>query len=180
MITLTTFLLLLLSLWSSIHIIYRFYAQPNRPSHAILPTYLTRRKSTTSVTLKGPYLRVESTAFNPIHETLTLWLSQNNRAARARRSVLRVTFDLGIVVSLLGMMAALALLAWTLVQLARRLVPDDLFPLPTTTDVSYSHAAKRAYGNDNVSPSTFPARPTPAVPIQLLVRIILTSSPPTT
>ena len=174
---LTTFLLLLLGLWSSIHIIYRFYASTNRPSHGILPTYSTssntnqRRKSTTTtVTLKGPYLRVESTALNPIHETLTVWLSQNSRAARARRTVLRVAFDLGIAVSLLGMVIALTLLAWTLVQLARRLVPDDLFLRPITTDISYSHA-KRAYENDNVPPSTFPARPTPAVPIQLLVRI---------
>jgi hypothetical protein len=183
---LTTFILVLLGLWSSIHIIHHLYARANRSSRTLLPTYLTSRSTsrrristaatttTTTITLKGPYLRVESTALNENHDTLAMWLSEKSHTARVRRATLRVVFDLGIVVSLLGMAVALALLAWTFMLLARRSM-DDLFPLPTT-DV-YPHA-KRAYESDYVPPSTFPARPAPDVPIQLLVCISLPSCLP--
>ena len=169
----TTFIILILGSWSSIHLIHRFYA-PANPPRGVLPTYLTsnssgatsrRRKTTpTTVTLNGPYLRVESTAFNSTHDALALWFSQQK--SRTVRATLRATFDLGVVVSLLGMALALAMLAWTFVQLARRSVAN-LVPRPTT-DV-YPHA-KRSYESAYVPPSTFPARPATDIPIQLLVR----------
>ena len=169
----TTFIILILGSWSSIHLIHRFYVLAN-PPRGVLPTYLTsnssgtisrRRKSTpTTVTLNGPYLRVESTAFNSTHDALALWFS--HKKSRTVRATLRATFDLGVAVSLLGMALALAMLAWTFVQLARRSVAN-LVPLPTT-DV-YPHA-KRSYESAYVPPSTFPARPATDIPIQLLVR----------
>src|SRR6266850_2494752 len=112
-----TFFLLFLGLWSSIHLIHRFYPTAHR-SRDILPTSLTtRQRKSTTVTLAGPYLRIESTAFNASHETLVQWLCRS-RNARAR-TILRVVFDSGIVISLLGMMVALALLAWTFVPTPR-------------------------------------------------------------
>jgi hypothetical protein len=177
----TTFIILILGSWSSIHLIHRFYV-PANPPRGVLPTYLTsnssgttsrRRKSTpTTVTLNGPYLRVESTAFNSTHDALALWFSQQK--SRTVRATLRATFDLGVAVSLLGMALALAMLAWTFVQLARRSVAN-LVPRPTT-DV-YPHA-KRSYESAYVPPSTFPARPATDIPIQLLVRTPLLPPPP--
>jgi hypothetical protein len=156
-----TFFVLLLGLLSSMHLIQRFYPTPNRPRD-VLPTSLTtwKRKSTT-VTLVGPYLRVESTAFNASHDTLVQWLCRSRNAHA--RMVLRAAFDSGIVVSLLGMAVALAVLAWTFAQLARKSVLG-VSPQP----VDLSPHAKRAY-DGNYVPPTLTARTTPEIPMQLLV-----------
>ncbi|KAH9991998.1 hypothetical protein BJV74DRAFT_409209 [Russula compacta] len=157
-----TFLLLLFGLWSSIHLIHHFYAPANK-HRDLLPTSLTTRKrKSTVVTLAGPYLRVESTAFNTDHEMLAQWFSRNPTARVC--TVLRVVFDSGIVVSLLGMVVALAVLAWTFVQLARKSVAD-LVP-QSVADVS-PHAKR---GHDNIYvPPTYTARTTIDVPVQLLI-----------
>jgi hypothetical protein len=156
-----TFCLVFLGLWSSIHLIHRFYPTAHR-SRDILPTSLsTRQRKSTTVTLAGPYLRIESTAFNASHDTLVQWFCRN-RNARAR-TMLRVVFDSGIVISLLGMMVALALLAWTFVQLAHRSVAGLVLQ---STDI-YPHA-KRAF-DDNYVPPTLAARAAPDIPVQLLV-----------
>lgn len=160
-----TFLLLLFGSWSSIHLIHHFYTPANK-YRDILPTSLTTRKrKSTIVTLAGPYLRVESTAFNTDHEILARWFSRNPTARVC--TALRVVFDSGIVVSLLGMVVALAVLAWTFVQLARKSVVD----LVPQSAAGVSPHAKR--GLDNISvPPTFTTRTTIDVPIQLLVRAL--------
>ena len=156
-----TFFLLLLGSWSSMHLIYRLYP-PAHKHRDILPTSLaTRQRKSTTVTLAGPYLRIESTAFNASHDTLVQWLCRN-RNARAR-TILRAVFDSGIVISLLGMAIALALLAWTFVQLARRSVIGSV---PQTANI-YPHA-KRAF-DDTYVPPTLAARAAPDIPVQLLV-----------
>ncbi|KAI0300117.1 hypothetical protein B0F90DRAFT_454255 [Multifurca ochricompacta] len=153
--------LLLLSLWSLIHLTHRFYA-PSFKSRSLLPTSLTSRKrNLTTVTLKGVYLRVESTALNYAHDILAQWLSRN-RAVHFR-TILRSTFDLGIMISLLGMAVALALLAWTFVQLARRLVVGSV---PQSTDVYLR--VKRVY-ESNYVPPLHTTRATTDLPVQLLI-----------
>jgi S2P endopeptidase len=158
-----TFFLLLFGLWSSIHLIHRFYVPANK-SRSILPTSLTTRgRTTTSVTIAGPYLRVESTAFNSGHDILAQWFSRN-RISRVP-ATLRVVFDSGIAVSLLGMVVALAVLVWTFVQLARKSVADLV---PRSAGV-YPHA-KRAYDSIYVPPTVTPHTTTEAdIPVQLLV-----------
>lgn len=158
-----TFFLLFLGLWSSIHLIHRFYPTAHR-SRDILPTSLTtRQRKSTTVTLAGPYLRIESTAFNASHETLVQWLCRS-RNARAR-TILRVVFDSGIVISLLGMMVALALLAWTFVQLAHRSAAGLVLQ---STDI-YPHAKRAFDDNYNYVPPKLAARAAPDIPVQLLV-----------
>ena len=157
-----TFFLLLSGLWSSIHLIHRYYVPANR-SRNLLPTSLTTRKRTaTTVTVAGPYLRIESTAFNSGHDILAQWFSRN-RNSRVT-TVLRVIFDMGTVVSLLGMVFALAVLVWTFVQLARKSVADLV---PQSAGV-YPRA-KRAYGSTYAPPAVTP-RTTTDIPVQLLVR----------
>jgi S2P endopeptidase len=157
-----TFFLLLVGLWSSIHLVHRFYVPANK-SRNLLPTSLTTRKRTfTAVTVAGPYLRVESTAFNSGHDILAQWFSRN-RISHVP-AALRVIFDLGIVVSLLGMVCALAVLVWTFVQLARKSVADLV---PQTAGV-HPHA-KRAYDSIYAPPTVTP-RTTTDIPVQLLVR----------
>lgn len=157
-----TFFLLLSGLWSSIHLIYRFYVPTNR-SRNLLPTSLTTRKRTaTTVTVAGPYIRIESTAFNSGHDTLAQWFSRN-RVSRVT-TALRVIFDLGTVVSLLGMVFALAVLVWTFVQLARKSVADLV---PQSAGV-YPRA-KRAY-DSTYAPPPATSRTTTDIPVQLLVR----------
>jgi hypothetical protein len=157
-----TFFLLLSGLWSSIHLIHRFYVPANK-SRNLLPTSLTARKrTTTTVTVAGPYLRIESTALNSGHDILAQWFSRN-RISRVC-TALRVVFDLGTVVSLLGMVFALAVLVWTFVQLARKSA-SDLVPQPAGV-----HArAKRAYDSVYELPAVTP-RTTTDIPVQLLVR----------
>jgi len=157
--TTLTFFLLLFGLWSSIHLIHRLYYGPSDKQRHLLPTSLvTRKRKLTTVTLTGPYLRVESTAFNSRHDTLAQWLSRT-RSTRFRATLLAV-FDTGIVVSLLGMAVALVVLAWTFVQLARRSMMADLIPQSAETPLR----AKRAYD------ATSTSRAAADVPVQLLVR----------
>ena len=157
-----TFFLLLSGLWSLIHLIHRYYVPANR-SRNLLPTSLTTRKRTaTTVTVAGPYLRIESTAFNSGHDTLAQWFSRN-RISRVT-TALRVIFDLGTVVSLLGMVFALAVLVWTFAQLARKSVADLV---PQSAGV-YPRA-KRAYDSTYAPPPATP-RTTTDIPVQLLVR----------
>ncbi|KAH8996206.1 hypothetical protein EDB92DRAFT_1794110 [Lactarius akahatsu] len=152
--------LLLLS-WFFVHFIHRFYIPPKK-SRGILPTSLTnRRRNTTTVTLKTVYLRIESTAFNFRHDVLSHWLTRNT-AARLP-TALRVAFDAGIVISLLGMVVALVLLSWTFMLLARRLVAGLAPPSP---DI-HTHV-KRAYQSD-YAPPTSPARSPADLPVQLLI-----------
>ena len=159
-----TFFLLLLGSWSSIHLIYRLRS-PARQSRDLLPISLTpRKRKSTTVTLAGPYLRVESTAFNPGHDTLVQWLSRNRNAGA--RVVLRSVFDAGIVISLLGTVVALTVLAWTFVQLARRTAADFVSRSPLPADV-YPYA-KRAYDGNHASPAFTTYKP-PDIPVQLLV-----------
>ena len=154
--------LLLLS-WLFIHIIHRFYTPPDK-YRGILPTSLTNRKRfSTTITLRTLYLRVESTALNFHHDALSHWLTRNSTARFP--TVLRTTFDLGIVISLLGMLVALALLSWTFMLLARRLMAGLVPPSP---DI-HTHV-KRAYQTD-YTPPTFPIGAPADIPIQLLVRI---------
>ena len=153
--------LLLLS-WLFIHIIHRFYT-PADKYRSILPTSLTSRKRfSTTITLRTLYLRIESTAFNFHHDALSHWLTRNSTARLP--TVLRAAFDLGIVISLLGMLVALAMLSWTFILLARRLMADSV---PPSQDI-HTHV-KRAYQND-YTPSTSPARAPVDIPVQLLVR----------
>lgn len=157
-----TFLFLLFGLWSLIHLIHRFYV-PSYKSRNLLPTSITtRRRNPTTVTLAGPYLRIESTALNSGHDTLVQWFSRN-RISRAT-TILRVIFDSGIVVALLGMFLALAVLLWTFMKLARRSV-DDLVPV----SASAPPHVKRAYDSSYALP-TVTQRTTTDLPVQLLVR----------
>jgi S2P endopeptidase len=158
-----TFFFLLFGLWSSIHLIHRFYV-PSNKSRNLLPTSLTtRRRKATTVALTGPYLRIESTAFNSGHDILAQWFSQN-RISRAT-TTLRVIFDSGIVVALLGMVCALAVLLWTFTQLARRSVAD-LVPV----SASVPPHVKRAYDSTYAPPTVIPRTATTDIPVQLLVR----------
>ena len=155
-----TFFFLLSGLWSSIHLFHRFYV-PSNKSRNLLPTSLTtRRRKATTVTLAGPYLRIESTAFNSGHEVLVQWFSRN-RISRAT-TTLRVIFDSGIVVALLGMVVAFAVLLWTFTQLARRSV-GDLVPVSAGVPLH----AKRAY-DSTYAPPTVTQRTATDLPVQLL------------
>ena len=157
-----TFFFLLFGLWSSIHLIHRF-CSPTNKSRNLLPTSLTsRRRKATIVTLAGPYLRIESTAFNSSHDILAQWFFRN-RISRAT-TTLRVIFDSGIVVALLGMVVALAVLLWTFMQLARSSVVD-LVPV----SVGVLPRVKRAY-DSTYAPPTVTQRTTTDIPVQLLVR----------
>lgn len=157
-----TLFLLLFGLWSSIHLVHRFYV-PAHKARNILPTSLTSRKrKTTTVTVAGPYLRIESTALNSGHDILVQWFSRN-RIFRVP-ATLRVFFDLGIVVSLLGMVCALAVLVWTFVQLARKLVADLV---PQSAGVH--PYGKREYDSIYAPPPTATPRTTTDIPVQLLV-----------
>ena len=149
--------------WLFIHFIHRFYIHTDK-SRGILPTSLTNRKRfSTTITLKILHLRVESTAFNFHHDVLS---HQFTRSPTARLpTALRAAFDLGIVISLLGMVVALALLSWTFMLLARRLMADLVPPSP---DI-HTHV-KRAYQNDYMPP-TLPARAPTDITVQLLVRL---------
>ena len=159
-----TFLLLLLGLWSSVHLIYRLH-HPAHKSRDLLPISLTpRKRKSTTVTLIGPHLRIESTVFNAGHDTLAKWLGRSRNAGA--RAILRSVFDAGVVISLLGMVVALAVLAWTFVQLARRTAADFAPQSPQSADV-YPYA-KRAYDGNHVS-LTLTARKPPDIPVQLLV-----------
>ena len=151
--------LLLLS-WLFVHIIYHFSVKRSR---GFLPTILPdRRRSSTTVTLRTLYLRVESTAFNFHHDALSHRLTRN---PTSRLSVaLRAAFDAGVVISLLGMVAALVLLCWTFMFLARKLVAGLVPPSP---DI-HTHV-KRALQSDYIPP-IFPALAPTDVPVQLLVR----------
>ncbi|KAH9003330.1 hypothetical protein EDB86DRAFT_2891522 [Lactarius hatsudake] len=153
--------LLLLS-WVFIHFIHRFYT-PHNKSRGILPTSLTnRRRNTTTVTLKTVYLRIESTAFNFHHDVLSHRLTRN--ATARLPTALRVAFDVGIVISLLGMVVALVLLSWTFMLLARRLVAGLAAPL--SPDI-HTHV-KRAYQSDYAPPTTPAPAPTD-IPVQLMI-----------
>ncbi|KAI9464789.1 hypothetical protein F5148DRAFT_1209699, partial [Russula earlei] len=159
---LVTFSLLLSALWSSIHIIHRLYPPANRPRDLLPTSLITRKRKSTTVTLAGPYLRLESTAFNARHDMLAQWLFRS-RAARRVRTTLLAVFDVGVVIALLGMLVALAVLAWTFVQLARKSM-TDLIPHSEDT-----HArAKRAYDSVHEPPALTP-RAAADVPVQLLI-----------
>lgn len=151
--------LLLLS-WLFIHLIYHFFV-PNK-SRVVLPTISPhRRRISTTITLKALYLRIESTACNFHHDTLSHWLTRNPTGCLP--TTLRAALDLGIVVSLLGMVVALALLSWTFMLLARRLVAGLTPPSP-----DIHTRVKRALQSDYIPP-TFPTL-RPDIPVQLLVR----------
>src|SRR6266702_615699 len=153
---------LLLFSWLLIHFIHRFYTPANK-SRGILPTSLTnQRQISTTITLRTLYLRIESTAFNFHHDALSHRLTRNPTARLS--TALRVAFDLGIVISLLGMVVALALLSWTFMLLVRRLVVGMAPPSP---DI-HTHV-KRTHQSDYI-PHTSPARAPADIPVQLLVR----------
>lgn len=152
---------LVLLCWLFIHFIYRFYI-PADKSRGILPTSLTNRKRiSTTITLRTLHLRVESTAFNFHHDALSHQLTRSPNARLP--TALRAAFDLGIVISLMGMVVALALLSWTFMLLARRLMADLVPPSP---DI-HTHV-KRAYQSDYIPP-TLPARAPVDIPVQLLI-----------
>ena len=159
-----TFFLLIFGLWLSIHLIHHFYVPYSKPRN-LLPTSLTtRRRKATTITLAGPYLRIESTAFNSRHDILAQWFSQN-RISRAT-TTLRVIFDLGVVVALLGMVFALAVLLWTFIQLVRRSAAD-LVPM----SAGVPPRVKRAY-DSTYAPPTVAQRSATDIPVQLLVRTV--------
>ncbi|KAI9457607.1 hypothetical protein BJY52DRAFT_465448 [Lactarius psammicola] len=152
---------LLLFSWLFIHFIYRFYT-PAKESRGILPTSLTnRRRISTTITLRTLYLRIESTAFNFHHDALSHWLIRNPTARLP--TALRMAFDLGVVISLMGMAVALALLSWTFILLARRLVADLA---PPSADI-HTHV-KRAH-QSNYIPPTSPTHGSADLPVQLLI-----------
>jgi hypothetical protein len=163
-----TFFSLLFGLWSSIHLIHRFYV-PSNKFRNLLPTSLTaRRRKAITVTLAGPYLRIESTAFNSRHDILAQWFSRNRISSTT--TTLRAIFDSGIVVALLGMVFALVVLLWTFIQLARRSVAD-LAPV----SAGVPPHVKRAY-ESTYAPPTVAQRTATDIPVQLLVRRSYSSS----
>lgn len=166
-----TFFFLLFGLWSSIHLIHRFRLSSNNSRNLLPTSSTTRRRKATTVTLTGPYLRVESTAFNSRHEILAQWFSRN-RISRAA-TTLRVIFDSGIVIALLGMVIALAVLLWTFIQLARKSIADLV---PVSAGV-VPHV-KRAYDSTYALP-TVTQRTATDIPVQLLVRRTFSSLIPT-
>jgi hypothetical protein len=153
--------LLLLS-WLSIHVIYHFLAPAK--SRGVLPTILpNRRRISTTITLRTLYLRIESTAFNFHHDALSHWLTRDPTGRLP--TALRAAFDVGIVICLLGMVVALALLSWTFMLLARRLVAGLAPPFP---DI-HTHV-KRALQSDYIPPTLSAGAPAD-IPVQLLVRV---------
>jgi hypothetical protein len=160
-----TFFLLLIASWSSIHLIYRLNSA-HKPRGLLPISLTTRKRKSTTVMLAGPYLRVESTVFNAGHDTLVQWLDRRRNAGV--RVTLRFMFDAGIAISLLGMVVALTVLAWTFVQLARRTAADFVSQSPQPQSADVYPYAKRAYDGSHVSP-TLTARKSPDIPVQLLV-----------
>ncbi|KAG5734986.1 hypothetical protein E4T56_gene17920, partial [Termitomyces sp. T112] len=110
----TVFLVLTL-IWAAIYALN--YVLKSSRTHSLLPSTATARhtqrriwtESTTTVVLKGLHLRVHTTAWNLSHDLLSTSLASSQKA-RLRR-VLKQFYDLGPVVSLMGMLIALGFLA---------------------------------------------------------------------
>ncbi|KAF9465401.1 hypothetical protein BDZ94DRAFT_1320225 [Collybia nuda] len=106
----------LILLWVLIHGIYHSL-KPSR-SHSLLPFVFTpdhrrRRRfwnlSSTQVILKGIHLRVQTTAWNARHDTFTTSLRREWKVTRA----LKLLYDVGCLLGVLGMLAGLGALLWT-------------------------------------------------------------------
>ncbi|KAG6918082.1 hypothetical protein DXG01_016534 [Tephrocybe rancida] len=110
-------LLVLTFIWAAIHAL-NYLLKPSS-SHTLLPsTAFTRysqrnawSESTTTVVLKGLHLRISTTYWNLSHDLLSTSL-KNGRIAGLNRVVKRL-YDLGTVMGLIGMLAALGFLLTT-------------------------------------------------------------------
>ncbi|KAI0260777.1 hypothetical protein BC834DRAFT_509596 [Gloeopeniophorella convolvens] len=158
--TFLAFVFFLSCFWSALHAVRHLLASRGKTPSLLPISFGARRRTSTTVTLKGLHLSIESTVFNSNHDALNLWLSRR-RTARFRKS-LQVLFDAGVAISLLGMVIALVLLAWTFVQLARSIMIDS------APQEEASLHTKR--GVEGVYESPAPMTPSATeIPIQLLI-----------
>lgn len=107
--------------WALIHGFYYFIKSPR--SQSLLPTVSgisTRRRqglwnaSSTQVVLKNVHLRVQTTVWNAKHDVLTGMLRRRRRIGW----FLKLFYDVGCLLGVLGMLVGLGVLVWTSGQAA--------------------------------------------------------------
>ena len=112
----------LIAIWCTIHILS--YISIHRSS-SILPTgtnyqYRNSRRRT-RVSLHSLHLKISTTAWNTYHDTLSSFLARKGK--NGIRTLFKLTYDLGTVFGVVGIVVAVATLlwisttsAWTLLQ----------------------------------------------------------------
>ncbi|KAF9219284.1 hypothetical protein BS17DRAFT_717951 [Gyrodon lividus] len=96
-------------------VIYAVKYLSRRPK-LLLPFSQSRRPST-EISVKNLNLRLKTEAFNALHDELSIRLSSN--ASPTMRQILLWLYDLGSVISVIGMLAAFSLLLSTAVTLSQ-------------------------------------------------------------
>jgi hypothetical protein len=148
-----TFLFVLALFWLAVHAIYSRF----KSSEHILPLVNnSRRKQRVKVHLKTVHLRIESTAFNSTHDALSVTLSRRPLI----KQFLRLFYDAGVIIGVLGMAISIGLLAHTALQLAQILFLSSPTPAPSLV--------KRAPVEASPSP---PTTSSDALQIHLLVSL---------
>lgn len=125
--SLVTFTLLLSLLWAVIYIAENHWRK--RAGRSILPSSHGDRRGTlrnVDVSLKQLHLRLKSTGWNAKHDTLA---SRLRTRLPGLKLFLEHFYDVGSLLSILGMIVALGLLVWTAVFLFR----EGLWPPESTT-----------------------------------------------
>ncbi|KDR70284.1 hypothetical protein GALMADRAFT_255189 [Galerina marginata CBS 339.88] len=112
--------LVLTGIWCSIYLLH--YAWSRKGSTSLLPTILgsNTRRSATNVSLKALQLRVSTTRWNTYHDSLSTLLERRGR--RNANIFLRWFYNIGSVLSAIGMLAALGGLVWMCGDSAQRIL----------------------------------------------------------
>lgn len=171
-------------LWGAIHTVFWWLWRATHRA-SLLPnpssSFARRSPSTTlvygrtKVFLRGLHVRVQTTAFNAPHDTLSATLRQ--RKSRRRKHLLQLLYDTGSILGIIGMFLALFLLLWTTAQLGSRII----FQSPNEKDMQNipQRLMKRIEG-PTLSGGLSRARTekVSGIPLQPLVRLAHTQAIP--
>ncbi|CAL1710715.1 unnamed protein product [Somion occarium] len=117
--------------WVILHVL-RFLSRRRYPSasYSLPGSRSLSKPSSTNIVLEQCYLRAELKGLNRLHDDFVTWLEKSS----SFRQLASLVYDLGSVLSLIGVVLAIVFLGWTLVQLGAK-----AFTVPSSTPSTLFH-----------------------------------------
>lgn len=167
----------ILVFWTAVHLIHRFSARRSS-STAVLPsipsTRTHRRLPWTKmenirITHRLFYLRIETTGFNDLHDSLSLYLAKRTHLSLRRALVL--LYDCGSLAGSIGSLAALGLLGVTTYRSLHLLIDSN----HVTTNTRLSETGPLLYKRDDGSQGLLTEYPPSerSTPLHIIVSLYL-------
>lgn len=166
-----------LLLWAIIHLIHRLITRHgHHTSRGILPSDASSRvprrswlnRSHYRVTLQPVHLRLETTGFNDLHDTLASYLTKQRNSFS--RNALVLFYNIGSMAGAVGMLAALGLLVVTTYRSSSFLLQSHSTIPSAQADPAFGHLYKRDDAFQGLAPEDSEQGSNP--PLQIIVRAI--------